>query len=188
MYNYIYKSVTSEDMPNDVAFHNMEQADNMLNLDIFISAALGYFNTNSNKTFYDLENELRKKNFNTHLIACKSYLPKGYILCIPNTDLDIKCKYECIFSCRPNKYAFQEVLQNWNTYEENLEALKSSGIISVNNYSNIENEISAKLLQPSIKDIMNNISKNKIKVFPEEININQILQKKSEWLRVVYNN
>lgn len=64
-----YDDVKDSDDPTEIAFHNMLEADKILSLQLFIGGEMGYLRANPTKTFQDLELELRKRNFNTHLIA-----------------------------------------------------------------------------------------------------------------------
>jgi hypothetical protein len=135
MHKYVYHDVKDFEDKTEVAFHNMKIADNLHSLQIFIYGQMGYFNANPTKTYQDLELELRKRNFNTHLIA--KLPPKNtdkvhYKIAMPKIENDqTEYKFECITSCRPKEYAIKELLESWNSYEENFEALKVSGIICV---------------------------------------------------------
>ena len=110
MFDYIFEEVLEGDDQTTISFENMKEADKTFNLKLFCSAVDGYFSANPTKNFQDLESELRKHNFNTHIIA-KS---------INNINL----KYEAIISCKPKDLAIDELLSYWKSYDENFEVLK----------------------------------------------------------------
>jgi len=114
---------------NDIAWVNLENCDKYFQLDFFLGAVMGWLNVNPDKTFQDLEFELRKRDLNTHLFAKKVVLDPDFSLVL-NNQKDLK--YECVFSCKPKNLALKEVLQHWPTYEDNFDALKYSGSLTLN--------------------------------------------------------
>lgn len=125
----------STDTPEQICWHNLVTADQKLNLQLFIAAALLWLKLNPASNFTDLELLLRKHNLNTHLIAVTpTQLSCGYKLASPNPSStnendDNVYKYVCIYSCRPKEFALQELLTHWPTYDENLANLKFAGLI-----------------------------------------------------------
>lgn len=117
-----FEDLTSTDVEENVLWHNMKKCDDIYNLQLFISCSMGWLRLNPTKNMQDLESELRKRDFNTHLYA-KDVPDFQYTL-----ELNSKiCNYECIFSCRPKKLALEEVLKFHGTYENNFEKLANSG-------------------------------------------------------------
>ncbi len=130
-YEYTYELVSATEDPLDIALHNMKCADKILNLEMFIGGSIGWLQCNPTKNYKDLEQELRRLNFDTHLIAseCKLTDPR-YVLGFPYRIDDRRTyKYECIYSCRPKKFALVELLTHSVSYEENLEKLNDSAAL-----------------------------------------------------------
>lgn len=169
-----YDKVEESDDPTEVAFHNMKFADNILDLQIFIGGEMGWLDANPSKNFYDLEVELRKRNFNTHLIAKPPHIiSPDSKLGFPKRNEDIEYIYECITSCRPTKYALEEVLSAWPTYEDNLNALKSSANIIISQTTVLPKED----LKIDEDDPVNMIAKNKVKVRIETLSADEAIEK-----------
>jgi hypothetical protein len=133
MYQFTYHPVNPLDDKTEVAFHNMKAGDALHDLRIFIGGQVGYFKANPGATYQDLELELRKRGFDTHLIArLPANYPMNYKLFMPWIANDrMVYKYEAITSCRPRESAVKELLESWKSYEENFQALKISGTIGV---------------------------------------------------------
>ncbi len=105
---------------NDITCINLKVADENLNLELFLAATIGWFRANPECNFQDLELYLRENDFNTYLYPRKpitSY--NGY-------------KYECIFCCRPQKEAYQQVIKEWGTYKKSFKKLKYTGSTILN--------------------------------------------------------
>ena len=117
--------------PADIAVHNLRAADELLQLEWFGLAALGWFKAHPGKTHQDLESWLREQKLNTHLIAvARKQLPAGMSL----VGLDGKpAQYECIFSCRRPDDAKKELLSAWPTYAANFQALAAAGHLEPEN-------------------------------------------------------
>lgn len=177
MYTITYEpieNIIDEINETELSFENMKMAESVFNLQLFLGAQQGYFKANPNNTFQDLENELRRRNFNTHLIA-KNPINKldtnMYKLGMPEKKDDNKIyKYECITSCRPNEHALNELLQTWNSYKENFEALSHAGniiICSEPNILNLKSEIESAgetLSLTKKNDPIHSITQNKVRV------------------------
>jgi hypothetical protein len=125
-YNMIsikFEDLTTTDIEESVLWHNMKKCDDICNLQLFISCSMGWLRLNPTKNMQDLESELRKRDFNTHLYA--KDVPEDFQHTL---ELNSKiCNYECFFSCRPKKLALEEVLEFHGTYENNFEKLANSG-------------------------------------------------------------
>lgn len=115
---------SASDTADQVAWHNIRQADQRLDLHSFCASALGWLCANPHKSFLDLETELRQRNLNTHLIAANP--AKGSKLRMIN-DYKADIKWECIFSCRPPPFAALEVLAHSRSVGENREKLAYAG-------------------------------------------------------------
>lgn len=61
------KTDTQDD--DAVCWHNMRIADAICDINLFFSATVGWFSIYPDKTFQDLEKELRDRNFTMHLVA-----------------------------------------------------------------------------------------------------------------------
>ncbi len=121
---------------NDIIWHNLREADKHHHLLSFIYAANAWLRENKSKDYSDFEKEIRINNLNTHLIACVPRItrPDMKLGILGRDDRDYK--YECIYSCRPKKYALEELLENSSSYEENFEKLKQSGSIMLDDSLN----------------------------------------------------
>lgn len=162
MYKITYNDVSPTEDPSEIAFHNMKVGDEMLNLNVFIGGQLGWIMANPTKNFQDLEKELRKRNFNTHLIARKvSAELTNYKLTLHGKDDPTEYLYECISSCRPKKYAMEELLKEWKSYDENLEALKYAGVVTIIDEKDIGKKNTEKISESNPIQL---VSKNKLKV------------------------
>ena len=165
----------------EICFHNLKKANEKFDLKFMIFASMAWLEINPNSNCQDLEKYFRNNKFNTHLIASRNY-PKNSIIKLRNKD----CEYEMILSCRPPKYAIEELLINWPSYENNFDALKSAGIINVDIDSKNEtdkmneadhykkNGQELKILNENEKNVSSLITKNKkiieyIDIDPKEI-------------------
>lgn len=188
MYNFTFEKPKEDETEEDIVMHNLKVSDELFVLEYFIMSQAGWFNLQKNKdanaNYYNFEKFLRDNNFNTHLFARKPGLKlnKEVNLLYPNTKSDNEknkeIKYECIYSCRPKKQALEDVLKNWKSYEENLEALKISGFLSINSESDIctnDNSDSIKLLPKNEIDNSQLIGKNKLKIIATYVSIQETL-------------
>lgn len=112
----------------EICWRNLKEADDHLNLKIFCMAALGWLKSqNGEKTYQDLEKELRKRNFKTMIFASSKRIT-GLDLVLPfSKTKHNSLEFEAMFSCRPPPFAMEEVLKHSSTYEENLEKLANAG-------------------------------------------------------------
>ncbi len=115
--------------PLEVAWANLTVADKELQLDVFASASMAWLAVNSTSTYQDLEAELRKRNFVTHLIAVPNRFP-AFPLRVPNKS-NTQCVFECLTSCRPHPFAMKELLTHSTSYEENFAKLAVSGSVDM---------------------------------------------------------
>lgn len=125
-------SADENEKKEDIIWNNLKIADETHNLKFFCLASMGWLILHQDKNYYDLENELRERNFATYLIAKEFEEESDYCLGLPlfHSMREMNnFKYECLFSCRPPPYAMQELLEHSDSYEENLEKLKISGSI-----------------------------------------------------------
>lgn len=187
MYQFTYEQVNENDNPTEIAFHNMKVGDDVHNLGLFIGGQSGYFNANPDKTFQDLELELRERNFNTHLIAKHPSVDTTsgkFILGMRQSNGKITTDgyiYECITSCRPRNYALEEVLQTWKTYEENFEALKEAGTVMVTNSKMTEEELNNEVIDNGTTKVIDNknpinlMSENKVKAIATYVPASEVI-------------
>lgn len=161
--------------PTEIAWANMRTADNALNLEWFIGGSLGWLRANPGRNYQHLESELRRRDFNTHLIAVKPRLT-GATLALPYTKI-LECDWECIMSCRPVKNAMEELLQHANSYEENWARLAFAGSCMVGDE---EREVLAnsdghvKRLSTRAKSNMERLTNNEVIVVTKQITIDQL--------------
>lgn len=185
MYKFSFEKPSDTETDEDVVIHNLRTADDAHNLQYFTMSQLGWFKLyNNNTTYYDFEIFLRENNFNTHLFAHKLSVDvekkDKFHLAYPNTKIDDEInkqlKYECFYSCRPKKYALDEVLQNWKSYEENLNALKISGHICISDES--KKDIFTKkdiIFSENEINVSELIGENKLKIIAKYVSIQDSL-------------
>ena len=156
---------TITETPEQICWHNLAVADKYLNLQFFIAASIGWIKMNPTKNYQDLEKELRDRDFNTHLLACKpKSVPNSHLGLYRENDLTTY-SYECIFSCRPKEHAIKELLGHWPSYEINFKNLSRSGSIIVNDVTNIDNaDKDTHMLSENEKSNTSLISENKKKL------------------------
>lgn len=162
--------------PNEVAWANMKVADQTLNLEWFIGATMGWFRANRDRkpNYQQLETELRKRDFETHLIAAKPKLTGGSVK-IPYSASEAHMDFECITSCRPRKYALEELLESASSYEENWARLLFAG--SVMQDENDGDEMIAgavadgtvRLLKDKEKSLMERFGNNEVLIKIQEV-------------------
>ena len=172
----------------DIAWHNIEIADQNLNLKVFIGASLGWLKANPDKNYQDLEKELRERNFNTHLIAINNPNIPNTKLQLPNSD--VLAEYQCIMSCRPPKDAVTELLQHSKSYEENFDKLKLSGNLYSNKdeEDNMKNNNDVVILDKDEQTDMEKMANNELKVRIEKIDSMKFIKKIETDLRSIYPN
>jgi hypothetical protein len=168
--------VETNDDANEVAWHNMRVGDEHLNLEIFIGGSMGWLKANPTKNFQDLEKELRDRNFSTHLIAKDDPNINGTSISLPNRGNNgVKYIYQCVMSCRPPKYAMEELLQSSSSYEENFEKLKYAGILcGMHENEHVEDE-SVRKLEGHKQTDMQKLSENRVKVSVETVSAEQFI-------------
>ena len=138
----------------DTVWHNIEQIDPLMKLDLMMMVMYSYYHINNNKKSpRDLEIELRKHNLNhVGLIAVEWDKQDHYKKLVNNSSgIIIKKKYIHLYegkknptkiedvdpnhiskhvicvSCRPIKYVIEETLTHSSSLEENLEKLEEAG-------------------------------------------------------------
>ncbi len=187
MYQYKYEDVDMNADPTDVALHNMKIADKSLNLTFFVSGAQGWMRANKNKSFNDLEKELRKRSFNTHLFAKQVKLAKGSKIFIPErTEDKTEYKYECIFSCRPKREALSEVLHHWKTYDENLEALKYAGYVVIENIDTLRDRPDVQKIDDTEIQNLQGVCENKKRIISEYKTAEKVISEINVTIREKY--
>ena len=117
--------------PEEIVWHNLQQADSIHHLEYFIASVSSWMHLHPDQSYHDLERELRLREFDTYLYATKPKHTFPFKLVPSQPEKKQELIYEGIYSCRPKPYALQEVLSFWPTYEDNLKALESAGQVSV---------------------------------------------------------
>lgn len=186
MHKFHFDPVVDDD-PKELIWHNIEQADKYYKTDIFIGASMAWFKENPGKNYYDFEIILRNRKLNTHLYAKKHILENNQELKFHNSDQE--CLYKCIFCCKPKELALQEVIKECNSYEDNLENLKKTGVLCLKNIEKIEKiqelnneekgrmeklknlEVKIRVVEISAENIIDDISKEIEKQFNKEPDI-----------------
>ncbi len=120
-----------------IAWKNMEFADKNLLLRQFCAAYFGWFKHNKDKTFADLERELRKRNFNTHLFAVPCNNFEDIIPVHPGTYEPTGIVFECMASCRPRQLALLEARVKGGSEQQNLLNLERAGVLFTRNIDTI---------------------------------------------------
>lgn len=165
MYKFSFEEPKENETDEDIVMHNMKIADDIHNYEYFHMSQIGWFKLSQNKNanYYHLEIFLRENNFNTYLCARTPKTIHNNNLMYPNSEpgdeINKKIIYDCVYSCKPQKYALTEVLQNWKTYEENLDALKLAGFI-----------------KSELDDIGKLITENKLKIIAKYVSIHETLE------------
>ncbi len=157
---------------SDLSLHNIENLSKTLNFSLCSQACFAWLVNNKDKSFYDLQNILIKKEINLYLIA-NDKIEENHKLSIPNEIDDKTLKYNCIFSCKNKENVLEEILKYSNSFEENLEKLKLTGY-SINKKDNFDDIISkTKDLDALNFKVMHNL----IEIDLKEINPKEELQK-----------
>jgi len=112
----------------EIALHNMQLADEMLDLQLMIGSCMGWLEAcPPGKTLADLETELRRLGLNTHIYAKKPVLDAEAFSLRPYRGTG-PCTHEAVFSCRPAARARAEVLEHWSDPDGNIRALATAGM------------------------------------------------------------
>lgn len=127
----------------DICWTNMLTGDKMCNLEIFSASVVAWRRLNPTLTYQDLENELRKRGANTHIIVRKNDGPSPYRLGhIGNKNDTTIYDYYAMISCRFRTAALEELLEYHLSYEDNHTKLSKTGdimgIVGQDNYDTIE--------------------------------------------------
>src|SRR5437868_10173808 len=81
----------------DICWHNLLMADKFHNIKYFTISVISWFKLNRNKNYQDLEKELRRRDFNTLLIA-KDFVQNDRFGLELNCHYDYIYIYECVRS------------------------------------------------------------------------------------------
>ena len=127
MYSIRLLDPEPNESPEDICWHNMNIADVSHDIKIFIFTIKSWFKLNPGKNYQDLEIELRKRNFNTDLIASKRNITIDSKIKLPNKQVIIYDGYECIIACLAREKAEQELLTYWPSYDNNFLKLPFAG-------------------------------------------------------------
>ncbi len=115
----------------EICWKNMEQCDKTHQLTFFSACTQAWFRLNPTMSYKDLETELRKREFETHIIAVPNNGPVKYQLgrkYDPNAK-NIDYAYYPLISCRPRDLALQELMKYHLSYENNYRKLDKVGDI-----------------------------------------------------------
>jgi hypothetical protein len=157
-----YIEPESNETKEDIVLHNIKISDEYKNTETLIYSFMGWFKSDDNRTFQDLEKLLRDNDLDTHLIAKRidvQDIPEGTKITIPNNNpLNEEHGFFhniLLTSCRPKQEAIEEMLRYHKNYESNFEELKRTGSI----FKTSDLLTSAK--DEGIKDIINCTKKYK---------------------------
>ena len=126
-----------EETDEQICLHNFRVTDQYHHLQYFISTSQAWLKMNPTKNYQDLEKFLRQQDMNTHLYAKELPKTPGIKLGLFKENDNTEYIYECVYSCRPKKYALEEVLSHWPTYDANFDQLKYAGVIMCEDTENI---------------------------------------------------
>jgi len=160
----------------DIAVHNMREADNSFSLQYMIVSTMGWQKANDNGKYQDLEKFLRDGEFNTHIIAKAPLLLANCEIRNMITKETIGLIYEACFSCRPKEIAMKELLQSWNSYEDNFEALEKTGSICVKDKKEIKNKDDVKIFNRSERSNLEKLQNNSVLLKIERLSSSEFLQ------------
>lgn len=114
---------------SDICWTNLITSDSIWNLEIFSASVAAWRRLNPTLTYKDLEDELRRRGANTHIIAVENNGPIKYELGHFGGDPSIKYQYWPLISCRPKELALLELMKYHSSYESNYEKLDKAGDI-----------------------------------------------------------
>lgn len=172
MYKFHFDEIDENETQEELIWHNIREADKSHKLELFIGASMAWMSKNPNKNYFDLEQQLRIHELDTHLYTKESKLNEGETLKIG----DKICKYEIFFSCRPKTEALKEVLENSESYEDNLERLKEAGARVLLNSENLEETENLHNFTEKERENMKKVQKLEVKIRVEEISAKNILE------------
>jgi hypothetical protein len=115
----------------EICWHNMKQCDDAKHLTFFSASTQAWFKLNPTMSYQDLETELRKREFDTHIIAAPNNGHVKYDLgryYDPNAK-NINYTHYPIISCRPKEHALKELANYHPSYEHNYRKLDKVGDI-----------------------------------------------------------
>ena len=120
--------------PSEVAWKNIQEGASIYHLGFVSSACMGWLRANPEQCVQDLERKLREENIPVHLLASpkysKTHEDKELIL-RPYQKGSEEPKYALVYSCRPEKDALNEILEHWESYDENFKHLSQAGALSI---------------------------------------------------------
>ena len=177
MFKISFEDPKENESPNDIALHNMRQADENLDLNCFIAGSTGWLNANVGKGYQDLEKFLRLNNFDTHLFPKKIVLPKSKKLGVVTIKNDQTVyEYEVIISCRPKEDAIAEILTFWPSYEESFKNLSKAGCV-LQNSDKVKEDLTKeyKILDDTDADYLGQVCQNKKKISFSFISVKQVM-------------
>jgi len=127
--------------PESVIVYNMHESDVYHSKDLFMISCMGWLELDKSRTLLDLENFLRDNDYNSYLIAYDFEETENVTLKSVN-DHDMELLYECSFCCMHKDLSLEKLLSKHDSYENNYEKLKKSGVLQVTNADAENNELS----------------------------------------------
>ena len=195
--NDLVKEITWEDCEPSIEnfWKSLKSVDELFNLQVVIMLIESYFNfeENKNKSYRDLENEIRSHNLNLGLIAnrvktdkivselleegntfvCKRKYFSKYQEESKNDNFDKKkysSEFTVLYSCRPRDYVIEETLRHSRTMEENLDKLEESGFVITKDITKEREEKDFKRLSDQEISLANLIKEGKKLVVVKTVN------------------
>lgn len=149
-----------------ICWINMMSGDMICNLELFSASVVAWRRLNPTLTYQNLEDELRKRGANTHIIARENNGPTPFKLGhIGNNNDPTVYNYYPIISCRFRTAALEELLRHHVSYNDNYAKLGKTGdIIGSVGYDNYENIESIDFTRISQDDFVRAIATNSIVV------------------------
>ena len=110
---------------------NMKYADMNFLFVTFSETTIDWCRLNTNKTFADLERELRQRNFNTYIYAgSPDDIPPGTTIVSPVTFIENNsCLFSSVTCCKPKDEARAIAFANISSVAQNLVNLEHTGVL-----------------------------------------------------------
>jgi hypothetical protein len=184
------KFLPNSKTPTEIAWHNLTEISPIHHIELVISASTAWFRANPDKTVQDLEKQFRDNKLPVYLIAKQGESP---IIDGQPTTLtgingkpsqgDLELPYSLVYSCRPEKLALSELLENSTSYEENYEKLARTGVYQVNQPNtgdtsltkpdpSLEKDVQTKALQNN--DVITMVSYNMVSLRLRKLSAQQV--------------
>lgn len=171
-----------DETKDSIALYNMKISEKFKKTDTFGMGTVAWLKNNPERNYQDLELELRKHDFITHLIAKPLHLitiEENLEIGLPNSDLSNNFEYVLIVSCKPKDEIMAEIKEYHLSYEDNFNCLKQTGCLKVKKdhnlpatqgYADIANDPNSQILNSERKfDMIKYDGKTSINIIIEDL-------------------